>query len=215
MDYVEWAAPALLQRHVQCMWRLRAVETGLAAQTIYPDGRCELIVHLGPPMQRFSLVDGWHAQSTCLFAAQMLSGIRLAADPRVDCIGVRLQPAAGAMIGGERLPDMTDQVIDLQQIDTEFARALFATVAGFAVSGDARSIWQLLLQRIGATPPDALVERAVRDIDAVEGTAVISALAKRCGVSLRTLQQRFRRSVGVEAVEKLLLQRISAASASQ
>ena len=55
MDYREFEVPEVLRRHVQCVWRLQMPAQSSAAQTIYPDGRCELIVHLKQPMRAFSL----------------------------------------------------------------------------------------------------------------------------------------------------------------
>jgi len=53
MDYFEFDPPQALRRHVQCVWRLRDPSPSTEPQTIYPDGRCELITHLGQPMRFF------------------------------------------------------------------------------------------------------------------------------------------------------------------
>jgi hypothetical protein len=43
----------------------------------------------------------------------MRVGIRLATDSRIDCIGVRLTPAAGWVLVGDELPALVDQVVRL------------------------------------------------------------------------------------------------------
>ena len=56
MDFLAFDPPQVLRRHVQCVWRLRDPSPSTEPQTIYPDGRCELIAHLGEPM-RIRLLD--------------------------------------------------------------------------------------------------------------------------------------------------------------
>src|SRR5688572_20563958 len=103
MDYREYEVPPALRRHVQCLWRLQDSTPSTQPQVVYPDGRCEVIVHLGRPMQRLEPDGAWKAQSAVMFAAQPRMPVRLLAQGGVDCLGVRLQPAASAAIAGPRL----------------------------------------------------------------------------------------------------------------
>ena len=90
MDYREFPVPPSLRRHVACVWYLRDEAPVAEVQTIYPDGCCELIVHLGPSMRACDAEHGWHIQAALLFAAQQRGAVRLSAQARVHCLGVRL-----------------------------------------------------------------------------------------------------------------------------
>ena len=60
MDYAEHPVPAELRRHVQCLWLLRDDAPDDAIQTIWSDGRCELLAEFGVPL-RFHGADSVHA----------------------------------------------------------------------------------------------------------------------------------------------------------
>nr|MBA3487610.1 AraC family transcriptional regulator [Lysobacter sp.] len=113
VDYREFSPPSDLRRHVECLWWLHDPDPVHTVQTIYPDGRCELIAHLGRPMQLLQLDGSSSAQATTLFAAQQRQAIRLRATGEVACIGLRLRPAASALVAGRALPSLRDRIVDL------------------------------------------------------------------------------------------------------
>jgi AraC-like DNA-binding protein len=210
MQYAEFDAPTALSRHIQCLWRLRDPEPAEQPQTIYPDGRCELIVHLGAPMRRYTLAQGWQTQARCLFAAQLRSAIRLAADGPVDCIGIRLLPAASAVFVGQRLSLLVDDVIDLDGIDQEFATRLFDAAIAYSADSGCTDLWRLLPTRIGDLPLDMRIESAVAAVDAAQGVITVAALAAETNMSLRSLQTRFLAAVGLTVKEYARVQRLQA-----
>jgi len=209
MEYFELPPPASLQRFVKCFWRLRDDQPG-PAQTIYPDGCCELILHLGAPMSRFCLDSGWQPQTRCLFAGQMRSAIRLAANGPVDCVGLRLRPAASHVFAAQSATDTRDQVLDLYAIDPQFAARFEMGGHAFAERADAGALTQLLQSRLALTAMDTLVEAALAELDRADGDVVITALAVRLGTSVRSLQSRFLRSVGLTAKEYARVRRLQA-----
>src|SRR5687768_926421 len=97
-NYREFTPPEALRRHVRCLWHLTVDADSGHVETIYPDGCCELIAHRKAPMHAFSEPGGWRQQEPCIFAAQQRSAIRLTAHEDADCIGVRLRPAASAVL---------------------------------------------------------------------------------------------------------------------
>lgn len=215
MDYAEFSVPPSLRRHVQCLWRLRDSAATPAPRTLYPDGRCELIVHLGEPMRLFTLALGWQTQARCLFAAQLRSAIRLSAAGVVDCIGVRLQAAASGAIAGQRLPALVDNIIDLDRLDACFAAQLSEVCTSQSTDSYQARLWRLLEwrflePRIGSWPLDARIESAVAALDVAHGSVSIAALARSQGMSLRSLQTRFLASVGLTAKEYARVQRLQA-----
>jgi len=201
MDYLEFEVPAALRRHVQCIWRLREPSPLPSPQLIYPDGRCELIVHLGSPMRRQEPGCEWQLQAPELFAAQQTTPIRLAATGEVACIGVRLQPAASAAIAGNRLPAWRDRILDLRGIDLEFSRQLRAAAHVFDADPRQPRLWQLLDQRLAPFPVDARIESALQALQAAHGDIRLPVLAKAAGLSVRGFQVRFLQAVGLGAKE--------------
>jgi len=215
MEYREHDAPAALRRHVHCVWRLRDPAPSGALQTVYPDGRCELIVHLAEPMQIQSAAHGWQTQSRCLFAAQARSAIRLRATGALDCVGVRLRPEAGAALfnaGVGSQPPLVawiDQVLDVQRLDAPFAAALIAGL-GHADDPITPAFIGLLAERLNACPIDARIAAAVAALDRAGGNLTPRALAASVGMGMRSLQGCFAAAVGLTVKEYALVQRLQA-----
>jgi len=210
MEYHEFEVPSALAAYFQCVWRLRDPNPDAAPQTIYPDGRCELIVHIGTPMRRYTLAEGWQIQSDCLFAGQIRGAIRLAAAGPVDCIGLRLQPAAGRLIAGLRLAELADEIVPLATLEPAFAVALRDAVRRFASSADAAPLWPPLQSRIATAPLDGRVQAACAELDAAEGAIAIDDLARRLHMSVRNLQICFLRDVGITPKEYARIRRLNA-----
>jgi AraC-like DNA-binding protein len=208
VEYREWQPPAALANRVRCAWRLRDPTPDGAAQTIYPDGCCELIVHLGRPMERWREGAGWQPQAACLFAAQQRSAIRLRAVGRLDCIGLRLQPWASAIAAGARLPELRDEVLDLR----EFAPALADALGGWLsrLDTDPDLAWAELDRALGPCDVPVALRRAVECLEQCAGNVRIDALAQTCGLPMRTLQAQFLRWVGLSAKEYARLLRLQA-----
>ena len=201
MDYVEHTAPDDLQRYVQCLWLLRDDAPDEAIQTIYPDGRCELLAELSVPL-RFHGADGHvRADQSLCFAAQQLGPIRLRATGPVLCIGIRLMPACSGLIAGKRLPELRDQAPDLYTLDAAFATDFHIAAQAFALTASTESLWKLLRMRCASFAPDMLIEHAVERLDSADGDVRIADLATQLGTSLRTLQARFLAAVGMTPKE--------------
>jgi AraC-like DNA-binding protein len=212
MDYREHPAPPLLDAHVQCVWHLRDASPSSAPQTVYPDGRCELILHRAQPME-IQGPDGWRRQARSLFAAQSRRAIRLRATGPLDCVGVRLRPEASAALfaaarDGTALAGWADTVIDLRQLDAPFAEALEGSVAVDDASM-ARFI-DVLAARLPHTPIDARVADAVAALDRACGNLPLRRLAHDVGIGVRSLQARFVAAVGLTVKEYALVQRLQA-----
>ena len=210
MDYIEHPAPEDLRRHVQCLWELRDAAPGDGIQTIYPDGRCELLAELGVPL-RFHGTDGTiRSDQPFCFAGQQLGPIRLQAVGAVHCIGLRLMPACSGLIAGARLAELRDHAPALHSLDAGFAESFRDAARASAGTGSPEPLWRLLRTRCARFVPDPLVERAIEALDARDGDLRIAALARGLGTSLRTLQARFVDAVGLTPKEYARVRRLQA-----
>ncbi|WP_282295141.1 helix-turn-helix transcriptional regulator [Stenotrophomonas sp. PS02289] len=210
MDYIEHPAPEDLRRYVRCLWQLRDDAPGDDIQVIYPDGCCELLAELGVPLRMHAADGQVRSDQPFCFAAQQRGPVRLQAAGPVFCIGVRLQPAASALVAGARLPGLRDHAPDLHTLDDTFARAFAAAARASAAADDPEPLWQFLRQACADFTMDAKIEKAVALLDAAAGDMRISALAKSLGISLRTLQPRFLAAVGMTPKEYARVRRLQA-----
>jgi methylphosphotriester-DNA--protein-cysteine methyltransferase len=206
MDYREYPPPPGLAAHVECLWWLRQPRPAGAPQTIYPDGRCELIVHLATPPRCWDALRGWHPQARTLFAAQRVGAVRLEAIGPLDCIGIRLRPeVSNVLLRGAGLRHR-DQVVDLAALDPAFSRALARAARGFARRP--QSLWKLLARRIEEVPVDARVTAAIERLERDAGRTRIDSLARAAALSMRGFQVRFRAAVGLTPKEYARLTRL-------
>ena len=216
MHYEEHPAPAALRAQLECLWRLRAAPGDAALQTLYPDGRCELILHLAQPPLLRTADGGWQAQARLLFAAQTRRALQLQTQGALHCVGLRLQPAASAALwpgplGAERLRAWQDQVVDLSVCEpawwSELTPALAETHAG-AFPGPQLLDWLSL--RLAAFRPDPCMQLACQLLDASNGRSSVAALAQQLGCGLRSLQTRFVAAVGLSPKEYARIRRLQA-----
>ena len=86
-------------------------------QKIIPDGYSEIILHFGDPY-RINLNGTWESQSRMLYSSQITKFFFLENTGQSAVFGIKLFPYAFyKLFGMDQLP-FTDNVIDLEQIDT-------------------------------------------------------------------------------------------------
>jgi AraC-like DNA-binding protein len=199
LDYFEYPVISELSPYVQCIWRLMDAAPSDHVQAIYPDGRCEFIVHLSTPMRRLHPDGSWEQQAQCLFAGQQTEAIRLQAQSAVDCIGIRLNPPASEIAIANQVQHYTDRIIDLDSVNTEFAHGLVSAVQNFSNTQDMTPLNQALLHQFQSKPLDLRMQTSVQLIDQSMGICAISPLAAQAGMSLRSFQYQFQQTVGLSA----------------
>src|SRR5688572_20262431 len=86
MRYRETSPDAQLRPWVDCLWELQGITA--EPQLIYPDGRSEIVIHLGEPF----LFNG-SPQARSLIAGQLTSSIVLQPSGAIHAFGIRFAPA--------------------------------------------------------------------------------------------------------------------------
>jgi AraC-like DNA-binding protein len=207
VDYLEHPVPEQLRRHFACVWRLCDPAPLRGVQTIYPDGRCEMIVH-GGRSRLWDAVAGWHEQAPTLFAAQRATAVQFEPLGEMNDLGIRLQPAASSLLTDD-LAALRDRVVDLASLDANLSRSLVGAARRF-IAGEPQDLWKLLARLAEKHPIDPRIESAVARIEASGGAARIDALARAASWSVRTLQTRFLASVGLAPKEFARVLRLQA-----
>ena len=210
LKYQEFEAPEQLRRHVRCAWHLELKAGSGHIETVYPDGCCELIAHRKTPMHALSAETGWRRQERCVFAAQQRSAVQLAARSDVDCIGVRLQPAASAVLMKTSLADLRDHMIDLASLDAKFAMRFAAAATQVAVGTSIADVWDLLEYHFLPLQIDERIENAVSQLEACDGHGPVAPIVAASGMSQRSFQSKFKEKVGLTAKEFARILRLQA-----
>lgn len=208
--YREFSAPAVLSRHIRCVWQLSLPADPHRTDTVYPDGHCELIVHLANPMRQLDAEGHWIKQAHCIFAAQQRTAIRLSAKENVNCLGVRLQPAASAAFNDTPLVNWRDQIIDVTKIDSQFVRHFTESAQAFINDSSNGDLWALLGDRLGSYSINDRIEQAVNRLTEEEGRTTILSIVKMTQMSARSFQSKFLQQVGLGAKEFARILRLQA-----
>jgi AraC-like DNA-binding protein len=208
VEYREFPAPESLRRHVRCLWYLKLGAAPERVDTVYPDGCCEIVAHRLAPLHRLDEDGCWRPQARSLFVAQQRSAIRLSAHGDAECLGVRLQPAAYAVFPNTSVADLRDRVVDLRELDADFAEWFYAAASKTDVEAAVAAVFELIGVRM--PPIDERIEKAIDLLESTDGTLPIADLMSMCGMSERAFQAAFKSHVGLSAKEFARIRRLQA-----
>lgn len=198
MEYQELTPPRPLDEVVQCFWFLRdpGGAAGAPPQTVVPDGRVEIVLHLAEPFGLLGDSGIVTPQETALVGGQLTSPIRLAARGPSDVVGIRFRTDGARRVLPFALTEVTGGVAPLAALLPRLAASLLdAAASGEAPRARAGAIARVLAKAI-RTDGSPVLSRAVASL----GTPQVprfGTLARELGVSVRTLERRVRREVGL------------------
>ncbi len=190
MLYQAFAPRPALAPYIECFWILEGA--GGAAETIFPDGRMEIVVHLGEPFRRFHDNGEAERQARSFLVGQMNRYLRVQPPPSAAVFGIRFRPGGSQAVLGFPQQEAADRLVALDLIAKDLEPELLAapnTPGRIAAAG------RWLLRRAGRLDP--LAQAAVAGITKAGGLAPIRALAANLGWSERHLERRFRAAVGM------------------
>lgn len=176
------------------VWHLRS--DALGSQVIAPDGRCEIIVHIGaPPVEHRA--DGFSTRQPAAFLYGPLTRVmRIEQDADMEVFAVRLHPwATGAFTA--QPSRWRDRLVEMSELGLEIAAGdfdRFAEAAASALAG-------LDLPEAAGTVRDAVAGMESGSLDTLD------AASEAAGITLRTLDRRFERATGLTAAMYLRLAR--------
>ena len=200
MEYRELAPPDALRSSVQCVWTLEGSAGELATdlQPVLPDGRPELILHLGDPFERVHENGVAERQSHLLFAGQLTRQLVLRPTGRIAVIGIRFHPDGASNLlaapqhhlAGLTLP--VDDILPALHASLEEVRSETGSPEEAVVL-----LMERLVPRLARVRPDPRVRHVVDAIAAARGQASVDALARSAGLTRRHLERRFQDVVGI------------------
>ena len=198
MEYVELPPPPGLRHLVHCFWFLRSDHPVSRPQPVVPDGRPELIVHLGEPFARLERDGRWRPQARVLVAGQLLAPIALQPAGPAEVCGIRFT-TAGAGNLFPSLPELTGAVEPLVAVNPRLAARLWD--AAQASSGRRARVAAMarVLAAFEGDRAEPTVPCAVSALDAPDAPPV-QVLARSLGLTTRTLERRVLRATGLSPV---------------
>ncbi|MCE9523328.1 MAG: helix-turn-helix domain-containing protein [Alphaproteobacteria bacterium] len=203
MPYVEFRPAPALAHLVKCIWVFEA-ESGQAygrPERIIPDGNPELVVHFGHPFGALTPSGLYKPQPRAFLMGQMTQPVTLdASQGAAGVAGVRFHPASARAALGAAMDEISDQHLKVEDFDPGAAEGLVDEVAS-APTAAARA-WALqryVADRAKRTErfQDATVQGWLSRIAAANGLMSISDLATDSGLSIRQLERRFLKQIGV------------------
>jgi AraC-like DNA-binding protein len=201
MDYREFTPPPKLTPFVDCFWTLVGHSSDLeaAAQPILPDGRPELVIHLGDAFERLEATGAAVIQPTLLLAGQLTGQLTLRPTGAVAVVGVRFHPFG--VVGVLKIPQhrLTGHILGVADLSRSLEQSL-RPVQGQtddparALPLVARALESCLRPATSIDPRLRFVSDRIRDAG---GLVSIDALAERISMSRRHLERRFLETVGI------------------
>lgn len=125
MQYREFIPSARLAPFVERLWTLTGSASELAdgAQPILPDGRPELVMHLGDPFLRGTATGIPVRQPATLFAGQLTEQLTLEPTGAVAIVGVRFHPFGAAAFLTIPMHLLNGLTIGVDEISPRLARS--------------------------------------------------------------------------------------------
>lgn len=197
MRYAEHAVAGASAHFVKCIWSLTADadEASAAAAPILPDGRVELLLNTGDPIDRDG--DIREHQPPREIAGQMTTAVRIVPRGRMDIIGVRLHPWAARTFLRVPMHQLRDRM--LPAADLPLAERLLCSAASLEDPDDRMERLLLDIEQhaktLAAPPPAArALTQALMNGPA---SVTIRALARDIGLGTRRVQGIFSEHIGI------------------
>jgi AraC-like DNA-binding protein len=190
MSFTARRPASRLQAVIDRVWHIEDATPSTAV--ICPDGRTEIVLHLGDPMR------GQHRH---LLVAQMDRPITIVPSGRVAMVGARFRPGALHKVLPVAQDRLAGQILDLESIWQHWTRRAAERVTAVDDPDARLAVFEAMLEEIipleTTRHADARLDAALVKLRATGGTARIDRLADEAGLSRRQFERRFRAYVGL------------------
>lgn len=187
-----------LEGLVELIWHF-AGKTTFRRERIFPNGLCEIIVHLAEP---FCGIQGERADAFpigCINGLQTHSFLIQAPERPCAVLGIRLTPAGTFALLNTSLGDMRDVTIDLSDVAGRCADELVERCHLVSTGEDrVRVAMRWVCERLArGVRVDPAIAWMVHAIEQQNGSVSIGALREEIGFSKTRLVDAFRRQIGL------------------
>jgi AraC-like DNA-binding protein len=198
VKYREFDPLPALADVIDCLWTLEGhASSDSAAEPILPDGRPELIVHLGQPFERLTADGQAEFQPSVIFAGQLPEQLLLRPRGHVAVFGVRFHPHGAAAILPAPQYELAGVPQPLDALHRPLARALEDVRQLDDLNEAIVTVQAMLIRAIDPARIDRRVAFAVKTIAGTSGRLSVDALARATGLTRRHLERRFLATVGI------------------
>ena len=199
MKYREFTPQPPLAMIVECVWTLDGDAREMVdAQPVLPDGRPEIILHLGDPFERVHSDGERERQASVIFAGQLLRPLDLRATGRIAVVGIRLTPHGAGALFLEPQDRLIGQTTGLDALTLSLSKELDALCSSARDTDDAaRMVQEVLARRVDVRRIDRRVHAAVDHIRHARGLVTMDVLAARVQFTARHLERHFKNAVGI------------------
>ncbi|MGH7469443.1 MAG: helix-turn-helix domain-containing protein [Longimicrobiales bacterium] len=195
-QFARWCPPQLAGV-VDSLWYFEGALAN-TRERIFPDGRIELIVHLGPVYRQ---VDGTRVEpfTTCCISGLLLRSNLIEAPPEPCAVlGMRLHPAGAFALLRQPLHELAGITVDLNDLVGAASREL-AECCATAVTPQQRMYvaarW--IASRMAHQSADPAVAWTARQIELHAGAISIAQLRQHVGWSKTRFTATFKHQIGV------------------
>jgi AraC-like DNA-binding protein len=192
VSYITRYPSARLSGIVERLWRVEDPRSCGDPETICPDCRPEIVIHLGDAMQR---------QPRYLLVGQMEMPLTVTPSGPVVMVGARLSPSGLHRLLPIPQDRVTGRIVSLDAVWTEWTRRTADQVASARTPASELDTFERALEAL--IPGDAMnghdrgVDAALSALRTRGGNVSITRLAHDAGLSRRQFERRFRGRVGL------------------
>jgi AraC-like DNA-binding protein len=177
---------------VERLWRVEDSQPSGEPETICPDGRPEIVVHLGSAMAN---------QPRYLLVGQMDAPLTIVPSGAVVMVGARLSPAGLHRLLPIPQDRIAGHILSLDAVWTQWTKRTADQVSSARTPDDQLNAFERAIEALvpddAAASSDRGVEAALMALRLRGGNASITRLAADAGVSRRQFERRFRERVGL------------------
>lgn len=184
----------VLSRYVHCYYSLRG-PVGGAPQTIFPDGRMDVVIQLGDPFARIHDNGRIELQPAALLVGQMRGYVKIVPLGRVHSFGIRFRPGGTEALLRVPAGHTSDQIFPLDDVCPGFVNALRERLT--ETPDPIAAVEDLLMTRLWNVREHPVVDCALHEIVQSAGTKHVRDVAVNAGVSPRHLERVFNQHVGM------------------
>lgn len=199
LEYREFAPVPALAPVVERLWTLagEAADLGGATQPVLPDGRPELVVHLGDPFDRIDVDGVVTRQPAVLFAGQLRHRLLLRPSGVIAVVGIRFHPFGAAAVLRQPQHQLVGATLGAEALGAALLRELEGVRDAQPALATARArVQEILLRHLDVSRVDPRVIHAALKLTAAPSLAV-ERIARDVGLTRRHLERKFLDQVGL------------------